>query len=209
MYEEILDKKTKLLLDQIKKLSFLKDFYLAGGTALALQFGHRKSIDLDWFTEKNFSIRKIKNQLEKIGKLEIVTEEEGDRLTLNCILNNVKLSFFEYKHKNLFPFIDYRGIKLADPRDIACMKISAISSRGSKKDFIDLYFLFKENDLETLMRLFERKYKGIKYNHMHLLKSLIYFEDAEKEPIPKIIKETKWEDVKKEIKNKVEEYTVS
>jgi len=206
MYEEVLEKRTKHILDEIAKLDVLKDFYLAGGTALSLQFGHRKSIDLDWFSSKHFSIEKIKNQLEKIGTLKIIEEEDDERATLSCALDGVKLSFFEYKYKNLFPFIKYNKAKLSDPRDIACMKISAISSRGSKKDFIDLYFLLEKFSLKEILKLFDKKYKGIKYNHLHLLKSLSYFETAEKEPMPVMIKGVSWNETKKEINQKVKEY---
>ncbi len=135
MQEEILDKKTKHIFDEIKKNKIVNNFYLAGGTALALQLGYRKSIDLDWFSQKQFSTKKLKQKLSIIGKLKI-NEETKD--TLNCELDGVKLSFFEYPYKVLFPFVKYKNIKLADTRDIACMKIDAISSRASKKDFIDI-----------------------------------------------------------------------
>jgi len=201
MYKEILSKKTEHILTKIGKNKTFEDFYLAGGTALALQINHRKSIDLDWFSNKLFSTRKLKEELKKIGNLKINEEEEN---TLNCILDGVKISFFYYPYKNLFSFVKYRDVKLADIRDIACMKIVAISSRGSKKDFIDMFFLLKEFSLKKLLRLFDKKYKGIKYNHVHILKGLTYFEESEKEPMPIIIGEINWRDVKKEIKKEVE-----
>lgn len=200
MHEEILGQKTKLILGKIVDTEIIKDFYLAGGTALALQFGHRKSIDLDWFSRKPFLVKKLKKELKKLGKLEIDLEEKD---TLNCKLDGVRLSFFEYPYKILFPFIKHEKIKIADFRDIACMKLDAISSRGSKKDFIDLYFLLKLLPLEKLLELFSKKYRGISYNKLHLLKSLVYFEEAEKEPIPKMIKEVTWKNVKEDILKKV------
>ena len=95
--------------------------------------------------------------------------------------------------------VKFEGIKLADEWDIACMKIDAISSRGSKKDFIDLYFLLEKYNLLELLAFFERKYSDIKFNKMHIFKSLIYFDDAEDEPMSIMIKEVKW----KEVKNKI------
>jgi len=119
---------------------------MAGGTALAIQLGHRESID------------------------------------------GVKLSFFYYEYRLLFPLIDFENINLADARDISAMKIDAISSRGSKKDFIDIYFLMKKYGLPDIIDFFMEKYSEVKYNKLHILKSLNYFEDAEKEPELRMIK---------------------
>lgn len=200
MYEEILNQKTKYIFSKITKIKTLSGFYLAGGTALALQFGHRKSIDLDWFSKKPFSTKDLKKELKKLGKLKIDSEEKD---TLNCSLEGVRLSFFEYPYKVLFSFIKYKGIKVADFRDIACMKLDAISSRGSRKDFIDLYFLLKKISLEKLLELFNKKYKGIEYNKLHLLKSLVYFKEAEEEPMPKMIEKVSWKEIKENISKKV------
>jgi len=196
MHAESIDKKTKRVLDEIKTCEFLKSFYLAGGTALAIQLGHRKSIDLDFFSQNPFSIFNMEKKLSLIGKYVLEKKDEG---TLDGLLNNVKLSFFRYNYKQLYPFVDFEKIKLADERDIACMKIDAISSRGSKKDFIDLYFLLEKYSLSELITFFERKYSDISFNKMHILKSLVYFDDAENEPLPIMIKEIKWKEVKEKI----------
>lgn len=204
MYQEVLNSKTKRILEKIKKTKIPSNFYLAGGTALAFQIGHRKSLDLDWFSKKSFSTKNLKNELKTLGKLKVENEEKG---TLNCILDGVRLSFFEYPYRVLFPFIKYtKKTRLADLRDIACMKIDAISSRGNKKDFIDIYFLLKEFSLKELLNLFDRKYKEIKYNHLHILKSLTYFEEAEKEPLPIMLKKVNWSKIKKEITKKTKDY---
>jgi len=206
MHQEVLNQKTKRFLEKINKTEILGNFYLAGGTALALQIGHRKSLDLDWFSKKSFLLGDLKNKLKIFGKLKI---EEEEKDTLNCILNGTKVSFFEYPYKTLFPFINYKkNIKLADKRDIACMKIDALSSRGSKKDFIDFYFLLREFSLKQLLNLFDKKYKDIKYNHLHILKSLTYFKEAEKQPMPLMLKEIDWEIVKKEIIKKIKSYLI-
>ena len=105
-----------------------------------------------------------------------------------------------------FPLLAFSGVKLADERDIAAMKIDAISSRGSKKDFIDLYFLLEKYPLKKLLEFFEKKYINIKYNKLHILKSLVYFEDAESEPMPVMIKKTDWAEVKDLIKKEVKKY---
>jgi hypothetical protein len=110
---------------------------------------------------------------------------------------------FYYNYSLLFPLIKFGGIKLADERDIAAMKIDAISSRGNKKDFIDLFFLLEKYSLTELIDFFEKKYKDIEYNKLHIFKSLVYFNDAESEPMPIMIKKAEWETVKEKIKAEV------
>jgi len=108
------------------------------------------------------------------------------------------------KKKNILG--DFQGIKVADSRDIGCMKIFAVSSRGSKKDFIDLFFICQKTiSLEKLLKLFAKKYKSVNYNMMHILKSLIYFEDAEKDPVSKMIIPISWKEVKKFFKREIKE----
>jgi hypothetical protein len=173
---------------------------LAGGTALAIQLGHRESIDLDFFSKKDFSVPKIKEALSGIGELAVDYEEDG---TLSGVLDGVKISFFHYGYDQLFPLINYEEIFLADERDIAAMKIDTISSRGSKKDFIDIFFLMKKYSLDQLMGFFEKKYKNIKYNKLHILKSLVYFEDADSNPASMMLVAFDWEKAKKEIEGAV------
>lgn len=203
MYPEVITEKAQQFLESLGKTRVIKDFYLAGGTALALQYGHRKSKDFDFFSLRNFSNKKILPILSKFGGIKIITEEQG---TLNITLNDIRISFFKYKYKLLYRFIKFRRINLAGPRDIACMKLNAISSRGSKKDFIDLYFLLRKYTLSELLKLFARKFRGIEYNEVHLLKSLVYFADADKEPMPLMINKINWLTVKKEIRRNVKTY---
>jgi hypothetical protein len=191
--------KTKLVFEKIIKNNIASEFYLAGGTALAIHFGHRESIDLDFFSQKDFSNSLLKNELSKIGEYFLSGEDAG---TLHGTLDGVKLSFLLYKYKLLYPLIDFAGMKLADERDIAAMKIDAISSRGSKKDFIDLYFLLEKYSLDELLMFFENKFKGIGYNKLHILKSLVFFEGADLEPAPIMLKKADWEEVKKRIISK-------
>lgn len=200
MYPETIDKKTESVLAKIKKLEWIGNFYLAGGTALAIQLGHRESIDLDFFSKNDFSVGKIKEALSKIGKFSVDYEEEG---TLAGVLDGVKISFFHYNYDQIFSLINFGEIFLADERDIAAMKIDTISSRGSKKDFTDIYFLMKKYPLSQLIGFFEEKYKHIQYNKLHILKSLIYFDDAENNPPPLMLVDFNWEQAKKEIEKEV------
>ena len=196
MFSQSIDEKTKRVFEKIAQSKIAKNFYLAGGTALAIQLGHRESIDLDWFCQTDFSNRDIKDELSEMGKFQLRNEDKG---TIHGELDGVKITFLRYKYDQLYPFVSFEGINLADERDIAAMKLDAISTRGSKKDFFDLYFLLEKYSLPDLIEFFEKKFSHIIYNKLHILKSLAYFEDAENEPEPMLLKEASWEKVKEKI----------
>jgi predicted nucleotidyltransferase component of viral defense system len=199
MHEETIAPQTKSVLDKISGKDFQKQFYLAGGTALALHLGHRISVDLDFFTAEKFSVSHIKEELSKLGNFE-VTSEDADG-TLNGILDGVSVSFFKYSYKNIYPTVPFGGIFLADEKDISAMKIDAVASRGSRKDFTDIYFLLQKYHLSELINFFETRYKTIHYNKLHILKSLCYFENAENDPFPIMLKNVSWEEIKRTITN--------
>jgi len=203
MHPEAVSAKTRRVLEKIRQSGLGRDFYLAGGTALAIQLGHRESLDLDWFSASDFSNSKIKEELASLGKFELKSEEEG---TIHGLLDGVRVSFLRYKYNLLFPFVDFEGVNLAEERDILAMKLDAISARGSKKDFVDLYFLMEKYTLEELIGFFEKKFSSMKFNRLHLLKSLAYFEDADAEPAPIMLKKFDWEKEKSQIKKKVSDY---
>lgn len=196
MHKQTLAKNTQRVLEKIVGSEISKDFYLAGGTALALELGHRKSDDLDWFSAKQFSNEKIKKELSEIGAFELTSEESG---TIHGVLDKVKISFLEYRYGMLYPFVLFENANLADERDIAAMKIDAVSSRGSRKDFVDIYFLLKRYSISDLVGFFEEKYKNIQFNKLHILKSMVFFADAEAEPMPIMMKKVDWEEIKKTI----------
>lgn len=196
MHPESIDKRTKLVFEKIAKSGIISQFYLAGGTGLALHLGHRNSIDFDFFSNEKFSNSELKNGLAKLGDYTLSGEDEG---TLHGVLDEVKISFFYYKYNQLYPFSDFEGIKIADERDIAAMKIDSISSRGNKRDFIDLYFLLEKYPLEEIISFFELKFSGITYNKLHILKSIVFFDNAEGDPMPMMLKKVDWEEVKRKI----------
>lgn len=203
MHSEAISARTKCLLEKIKKSNLGEKFYLAGGTALAIQLGHRESIDLDWFSDAEFSSQRLKEALAAIGRFELASEEEG---TIHGLLDGIRISFFLYKYNLLFPLVEFDGIRLADERDIAAMKLDAISSRGSRKDFLDFYFLLEKYSLDDLIVFFEKKFSRLKFNKLHLLKSLTFFEDADVEPEPIMLKSIKWKDAKSRIRERVREF---
>lgn len=197
MHKQVLGENTERILDKIAGSKISNDFYLAGGTALALQFGHRKSDDLDWFSAKEFSNSHIKEMLSGLGVFELIAEEEG---TIHGSLDGVKVSFLRYGYDMLFPFIRFKNTNLASEQDIAAMKIDAASSRGSKKDFVDIYFLLEKYSLSDLISFFETKYKNIQFNKLHILKSLAFFDDAETEPLPVMLEQVDWITIKEKIR---------
>jgi predicted nucleotidyltransferase component of viral defense system len=204
MHTETINKRTKSVLAEIAKLEDIKSFYLAGGTALAIYLGHRESIDLDFFSPEKFSVRELKNRLSLIGALKVDYEDED---TLNGTLDDVKISFFSYGYPQISDQVPFEDVFLASEADIAAMKIDTISSRGGKKDFVDIYFLLKKYSLPELLTFFEEKYKNIQYNKLHILKSLSYFSDADNDPDPLMLVEFDWEKIKSFLENEIKKIT--
>lgn len=195
MFEEGLSEITKGNLEILKRERFLSHFYLAGGTGCALHLGHRLSYDLDFFTPKPFSEDSIIARLKELGELAV---EDRAQYTIVGNFRGERVSFFIYPYPLLYDWKTYRGVKVADLRDIACMKLDAISSRGTKRDFIDLYFITHSGiRLDNCLRLFRKKYKGVDYSFYHILKSLSYFNDAEEDEMPTMLKDVSWDEVKR------------
>lgn len=195
MFTETLSQSTRSNLEILKKAGVVSSFYLAGGSAVALYLGHRLSFDLDFFTSEPFPAGELILRMSNQGELKVI---ERSANTILANFNGERVSFFVYPYPLSFPTQSFRGILLADLRDIAPMKLDAISSRGTKRDFIDLYFISLEGiNLETVFDLFQKKYAMVSYNLFHLIKSLSYFEDAEKDEMPRMLKPVSWEAIKK------------
>lgn len=205
MFANTLPRGTLEVIKKLKSVESIRDFYLGGGTALALQLGHRESEDLDFFTQKDFEPQKLQIQLERIGKLGNVELAKG---TLNCFLDDIKLQFLHYPYPLLENKIEWEGIYLSSALDIACTKLITVSVRGSKKDFVDVYFLLQKYELPFLLRKLEKKYKKVDYNLPSILKSLVYFEDAEGQPMPRMHKKVVWEKVKHDVVASVKNYKI-
>lgn len=175
---------------------FMSSFYLSGGTALSLQLGHRESEDLDFFSQQPFKPEVIEQQLLEYGSL---SETELSHGTLNTYLDGVKLQFLFYPYHLIKPLEDWEGTRLSSVIDIACTKLQTVGMRGSRKDFIDIYFLLKEMPLETLLAYTKEKYAESNYSETHILKSLVYFDDAEEQPFPRMHQDVSWEEMKQTI----------
>jgi len=182
------------LLKRIMELEQLNSFYLVGGTALALQIGHRVSIDLDLFTEVSFDKAAVLDVLNDHFD-SVVLESEGTSMLVTSI-NDVKVDFVKMAYPILFTPLEVEGVRMLDMRDIAPMKLKAIVQRGSKKDFYDIFFLLNYLSLGEMLTLFMKKFKQEEI--FHVIKSLTYFDDAEQYADPMMFDRTvTWGAVKK------------
>lgn len=174
MHLEILSETRKNLLSQF---SFINQagFYLAGGTALALQLGHRTSVDFDFYNPKSFNTEKLIADFQKIAKVDVFMVQED---TLGLIANDeIEVTFFKYNYPLIRQLEKLEPIAVASIEDIAAMKMIAIIQRGTKRDFIDIYYLLKKYRMEELLSLTQDKFPPATIPLC--LKSLVYFEDAD------------------------------
>lgn len=198
-YLKILPSYTKKALDFLSLQDWLKDssWYLAGGTALALYAGHRKSIDLDFFNELP--------EFESVEFLEHFKENKNwkpyinKKNTIYGQLFDAKVSFIAYPF--FVPkqsYLHYGTIKVLAPKDIGVMKIVAISQRGRKRDFFDLFWCAHNVEpLENIILRLKAQYPSVAHNYHHILKAIVYFNDAETDPEPEIYFKATWKEVKK------------
>jgi len=182
-------------LSQLGQEPLLRSFYLAGGSAVALHLGHRISIDLDFFTlQDDYAAESLTQQLRAIGHLDIQQQSRG---TLIGLLRGVRISFFSYPYPTLAEMAALDNVVVAHLLDIALMKLVAISQRGTKRDFIDLYFICQHGyRLDDLLRQIPEKYRAVSYSSYHLLRSLAYFADAEEDETPHMLVPFEWDHVK-------------
>ncbi len=180
---------------------YLNSFVLVGGTALALQIGNRKSIDLDLFSLDNFYSNEILPEL--VLDFDVIVNSQTNHSLISTI-NSIKVDFIKFHYPFIKPLLKVDGIRMASIEDIAAMKLDAITGRGSKKDFFDLYFLLQKFSLEKLFSFYIEKYPH--QTTFHVLRSLTYFEDAEFQPNPIVFDTTiTWDLVKSEIIKSVKE----
>lgn len=198
MYWQTIDKNR---IDLLTKLGFLKKqgFYMAGGTALALQIGHRESVDFDFYNEKEFNANNLVSEIKKFSRsLEI---EIPDTYSVMGQVDGVKLSFFNYEYPMITDFVVDKGINFASLADIAAMKCIAVVQRGTKRDYVDMYFLNKMFGLEKIFKWVAKKYPM--YDIYHIKTGLIYFAEAENDVMPKMLVDCSWEKVKAELEKAV------
>jgi len=174
-------------------------FYLAGGTALAIYLRHRRSVDLDWFTMERLSDPIGFAQALRDEGILFITDQTAPG-TLHGQVSGVRVSFLEFRYPLLSPLAHWKeiDIHLASLDDLACMKLSAVAQRGSKKDFFDIYALcIQHRPLAELVELYRSKFSVTDIGPV--IYGLAYFDDAESERDPALLEKVSWEKVKQAI----------
>lgn len=192
-------------LELLKRLSAqpeMQGMRLVGGTALALQYGHRQSVDLDFFGSPAADQDELLAMIEKMGSYRLRNRTKN---ILQLIVNDIMVDIVDYSQ---YPWIDapvcFDGITLASPKDIATMKVNAVEGRGTKKDFVDIYLLLQHYSLDDLLAFYSQKYPN--YSLFRALLSLNYFDDAEPQAMPKMLIPAGWEEIKTAISSVVNSY---
>lgn len=185
--QEVLDKNRLSILD---KLLYFKNiwFILWWWTGLALIFWHRESIDFDFFISKDIDTKKLFEKCLEIFSWYEVIKTYEEKNTLYILVNDIKISFFTYKHKNIWEIIDSEYFNIFSIEDIWAMKLWAIQNRATNKDYVDLYYIIKNIWLDNLVDSFFEKFWNV-VTKSYILKSLVYFEDIGEEKL--ILKDKK------------------
>lgn len=193
------------VLERLMQIKQLKNFSLVGGTALALKYGHRTSIDLDLFYHKKFDQEPIIKSLIKEFRKGYGTESKNTRWGIFCYIEKIKVDIVYYPHPVIANIEEIEEIRMYSDKDIIAMKLNAILGRGTKKDFWDLYELLQHYSLKDMIAFHEKKFP-----EQNLLitipQAIIYFTDAEETNAPVSLKDQTWEKVKKFIQKKVSNY---
>lgn len=204
LHQEIVDAATLELLKSLQAKEYLKGFYLVGGTALALYLGHRKSVDIDLFSNVSF---------DASGLLENLLQDYPYQLTLTAnntlkgSIKGIKVDFLAHRYSLLLEPVSFSGIEMLSMPDIAAMKLNAVSTSGQRsKDFIDVYYLLDHFDVADILTYYKTKYR--QENDTFILKSLIYFEEVDLSDWPVLVKnpDLKWNEVKKRLSTRVMQY---
>ncbi|MBQ9204312.1 MAG: nucleotidyl transferase AbiEii/AbiGii toxin family protein [Prevotella sp.] len=190
------------LLKSLMQVPALGDMRLVGGTALALQYGHRRSVDLDFFGTIAGNIEELTEMLrEYVGEL---TQLSASRTIRVYNIRNTKVDMVNYGYPWIDDAVIEDHLRLASPKDIAAMKVNAVIGRGTKKDFVDIYYLLRHFSFEELMRFYLEKYTdGSEYR---ALLSMTYFGDADPQPMPYMFEYVRWDTIKNCICKEVEQY---
>lgn len=190
------------ILERLMSFPELSEFRLVGGTSLALQVGHRKSVDIDFFCEKEFDNRKLQFFLQKNFEKFILDWQNSEGFVAR--IDNVKVDFFTWHIPFIYPSIEIDNLRLSDKREIAAMKMEAITGRKEKKDFIDIAVLLREYKFKELLSAFRIRYPFI--SHKFAIESLVAIDYADESTNPEMLINYKWDDVKMDIQKSIERY---
>lgn len=194
MFASVLSSDARHALAVLGSSGIVQSGYLAGGSALALRFGHRESEDLDFFSEKLFQPKVMSHELQKIGKF---IESTAEGISLIGTFTGVKFSYFQYPYALIAKSMLFEKVAIAHENDIVAMKIAAVMDRGTKRDFVDLYVLSEKGiSLDRALELYDKKFGKLENNLYSIIRSLGYFDDAEKGDMPRMFLPLSWDEVK-------------
>ena len=202
LHFETIESSTLDLLRGLMREPLLKDTRLVGGTALALQLGHRSSVDLDLFGHFSCDDIQLRTMLASYGRIQVISSSANVKI---FTINDVKVDIVNYDSPWIEDMVVHEELRLASMAEIAAMKIRAIIGRGTRKDFVDIYFLLQQFTIFQIMDFYHKKYPD--FNDFIAVKSLTFFDDAEQVPMPMMHDETSWETMKEQIKNSVKQLT--
>ncbi len=195
MFATVLSQDAQNALAVLGKSGAVVDAYLAGGSALALQFGHRRSEDLDFFSLHEFLPDELSETLSRLGTFE-KTFAKG--ITLLGEFDGIKFSYFQYRYPLVAATTTYEGVEIAAPDDIAAMKLAAIMDRGKKRDFVDLFTLAHHNlSFDAMFEFYDQKYHALESNAFSLIRAMNYFDEADTTDMPEMLIPLSWDEVKK------------
>ncbi len=205
LYKEAVDTPTLELLKSLQSKEYLKGFNLAGGTALALYNGHRRSVDIDLFSDFSFDTGQMLENLDQDFAFSLLFSAPN---TLRGTINDIEVDIIAHRYPLINNPLTEDNINILSEPDIAAMKLNAIATSGQRiKDFADIYYLLGKYDLKTLLGFYLEKYD--QKSDLLVLKSLIYFEDLEESEFPVLLKDPglKWKDIKRKIEETVIDFS--
>ena len=204
LYKETISPQTLELLIRLQQKTYLNGFYLVGGTALALQIGHRTSVDIDLFSDFSFDTSQVLENLSADFDYKLFFSAGN---TLKGSIEGVQIDILAHRYPYISPPVVVDNIAMLSTADIIAMKLNAISISGQRvKDFIDIYYLLKSYSISDMIRYYKNKYAS--FNEVNVLKSLVWFEDIDHSDWPVLLQnpELKWAEIMKTIRMGTKKY---
>jgi hypothetical protein len=203
LHTQTVEHTTLELLKSLQDKDYLKGFNLVGGTALALYLGHRTSIDIDLFSNFDFDTAQMLEQIQYDYPLQLYYTAPN---TIKGSIKNVRVDIIAHRYPFLNQPAEIDGFRILSEPDIIAMKLNAISTSGQRsKDFIDIYFALesKKYSLADMLKFYQTKYS--QHGDMHVLKSLMYFDDIDLSDWPVLLKNPhlKWLEISERIEKEV------
>jgi hypothetical protein len=205
LHKETVDPLSIKLLTELQEKPYLDGFFLVGGTALALLLGHRKSIDLDLFSDFDFDVSELLESLQQDYQYQMFYSAKN---TLKGAINGINIDILAHRYPYIGKPLSVNDIKMLSIPDIIAMKLNAISGSGQRvKDFIDIFFLLRTFDLDEMIKFYKNKYAL--NNEAVALKSLVYFDDIDFSDWPELISEPElqWKTIAQSLENEVMNYS--